>query len=132
MKVDLLKGTVLIDHVLDTLKGLLVHAGVGDEQDPPVDVPGVLEGLPDILLRRVGEAAHHHAAHHHLALAQDQHRVEQQRVAEDLDPLRDPSGLAHHVGAVDDKGGGDEALHPFHRLHDLPLGGVVLRHVGRA
>ena len=36
------------------------------------------------------------------------------------------------MGAVDDEGGGDKALHPDDRRHDLLLRGVVLRQMGRA
>ncbi len=46
--------------------------------------------------------------------------------------LGDPAGLAHHVGVVDDKRGGNETLHPLHRFQDFLLGGMVLRHIGRA
>ena len=85
------------------MKLLLIQSGVGDEQHAPVDAFGLLEYLPDVFLGDARKVAHFHAAHHHLALSQHKNRVEQQRVAQNLYPSWYPPGLAHHMGAVDDK-----------------------------
>ena len=44
-------------------------------------------------------------ANHHLTLSQHKNRMQQQRIAQNLHFFGYPPGLAHHMGAVDDKSG---------------------------
>lgn len=114
LQVDPFKRAILPHQILNVLELLFIHSGIGDEQDAPVNVFDVLKRPLDILFRRVQEIARLHAADHHPALFQHKHRMQQQRVAEDLNVLRYPPGLAHDMGAVDDKSRGNETLHPSH------------------
>ena len=42
LQVNPFKRTVLLHQILNVLQPFLVHSRVGDEQNPPVDVPGIL------------------------------------------------------------------------------------------
>ena len=87
MQIDPLERTVLLDQILDILELLRVQAGICDEQDAPVDGPGLLEHPPDVFFCNVRKAAYLHAAQHHLAFFQHEDRMQQQCVAKDLYPF---------------------------------------------
>ncbi len=111
MQINPFKGAVLLNQVLNIPELLFIHPGVGNKQDAPVDIPRVLEGSSDVPLRHLEEAPHLHPSHNHPALFQMKDRVQQQRIAENLNLFGNPPGLTHPMGAVDNKGGGNKVLH---------------------
>ena len=132
MQIDPFKGTILLHQIFNILDFFIFHSGKRNKQDAAVNISGILERLFDILFRRMGETAHLHTADHHFALLQHKDGMQQQCVAEDLRSFRNPPGLAHHMGAVYDEGGGNKTLHPLHGFHNLRLCGMMLRHIGGA
>ena len=108
------KDRVLTEYVLEQLRAIdpAVALSFYDE-GAPVDGRRVATRSTDIVLAHPVKAGDLDPAYGGLALAQDNDGMEQEGVAENLNTLGDQACLTHHVGAVDDAGGGDPALEPL-------------------
>ena len=48
LEVDPLKGAILLYQILNILELFLIHPGIGNEQDAPVNISGILKDPSDI------------------------------------------------------------------------------------
>ena len=84
MQINPLKRAELLYQILNILELLLIHSGICNEQDTPVDISGILKSIPDISFCNMLEIAHHQAVNRHPAPFQNKNRMKQQRIAKDL------------------------------------------------
>lgn len=102
-----LEGTILFYKRLDKSQFFIVHSGVGDKENTSVYISCADEHFSHIMPGDMRETAYRQTAHGHFTLVQTDDGMQQQRVAEALHPPGDFSCFVHHVGAVDDRGGGN-------------------------
>ncbi len=74
----------MLHQLLDILKFIAVHPGIGNKEDAAVYVSGIYKYFSHIAFCNMGKASHLHTANGYFAVAKYNNRMQQQGIAENL------------------------------------------------